>query len=109
MDIQNQQVVQKLETETCVNNLRIYAFERREKFLNILSSSQNWILCFIWIHCNAIIFHLAIPAGGWEGNTTPHGVQRRWGLKTTTTRFRLSPMFCLSLSAPLTLHIRCGI
>lgn len=60
MGIQSQQDVQKLETETYFNNLKIYAFERRGKFLNMLSSSQKRLLCFVWIHSNVIIFHLDI-------------------------------------------------
>lgn len=60
MCIQNQQVVQKLETETYFNNLEIYASEIRGKFLNMLSPSQRCLLCFVWIHSNVIIFPLAI-------------------------------------------------
>lgn len=77
MGIQNQQVIQKLETETYFNNLEIYAFEIRGKFLTMLSSSQKRLLCFVWIHPNRGYFSSWYCFQQEAGKAAPFSVGRR--------------------------------
>lgn len=109
MGIQNQQVVKKLETETYFNYLKIYAFEIRGKFLNMLSSSQKQLLCFVWIHPNVISFHLDIAfSRRLERQHCSPWDAERMGTEGHNVLQALSHALSHSLAAPLNSQIGCG-